>query len=110
VDVLLSIQLGGGTDITKALQYSQQLAREPARTIVVLITDFYEGRDERDLVKQVHDMAQSGIRMIGLGALGYNARPEYNKTTAGKLRKVGMDVLVCTPETLAECMAQMIRK
>ncbi len=55
-------------------------------------------------------MAQSGIRMIGLGALGSNARPEYNKTTAGKLRKVGMDVLVCTPETLAECMAQMIRK
>jgi Mg-chelatase subunit ChlD len=109
VDVLLSIQLGGGTDITKALQYSQQLAREPARTIVVLITDFYEGRPEHDLVKQVRDMAQSGIRMIGLGALGYNARPEYNKTTAGKLRKVGMDVLVCTPETLAECMAQIIR-
>ncbi|HZU35082.1 MAG TPA: hypothetical protein VFA18_04195 [Gemmataceae bacterium] len=61
-------------------------------------------------MKQVHAMAQSGIRMIGLGALGSNARPEYNKTTAGKLRKVGMDVLVCTPETLAECMAQMIRK
>jgi len=60
-------------------------------------------------VKQVHDMAQSGIRMIGLGALGYNARPEYNKTTAGKLRKVGMDMLVCTPETLAECMGQIIR-
>jgi Mg-chelatase subunit ChlD len=50
VDVLLSIQLGGGTDITQALTYAQQLAREPGRTIVVLITDFYEGRDERDLV------------------------------------------------------------
>src|SRR5207244_7179820 len=32
VDVLLTIQLGGGTDITKALQYTTQLVREPART------------------------------------------------------------------------------
>src|SRR6516225_6336712 len=93
VDVLLSIQLGGGTDITKALQYAQQLIREPARSIVVLITDFYEGRDERDLVRQVHALSQAGVRMIGLGALGYDARPEYNKTTARKLRKVGMDIL-----------------
>ena len=109
VDVLLSIQLGGGTDITKALQYSNQLVRQPARTIVVLITDFYEGRPEKDLVGQVREMAQAGIRMIGLGALGYEARPEYNKTTAAKCRKVGMDILSCTPERLADAMAQIIR-
>jgi len=109
VDVLLSIQLGGGTDITSALKYSQQLVTEPARTIVVLITDFCEGRPEEDLVHQVRTMSQSGMRMIGLGALGYNARPQYNKTTAKKLRKVGMDILVCTPERLAECMSRIIR-
>lgn len=109
VDVLLSIQLGGGTDITRALQYAYQLVREPGRSIVVCITDFYEGRAERDLVNQVRDMAQAGIRMIGLGALGYDARPEYNKTTASKCRKVGMDILSCTPEKLAEAMAHIIR-
>jgi Mg-chelatase subunit ChlD len=109
VDVLLSIQLGGGTDITRALQYASQLTRQPARTIVVLVTDFYEGRAERDLVHQVKEMAQAGIRMIGLGALGYDARPEYNKTTATKCRKAGMDILSCTPEKLAEAMAHIIR-
>jgi Mg-chelatase subunit ChlD len=109
VDVLLSIQLGGGTDITRALEYANQLVREPARSIVVLITDFYEGRDEQDLIRQVREMAESGIRLIGLGALSYDARPAYNKATAGKLRKVGMDVLVCTPEKLAQCMAEIIR-
>lgn len=109
VDVLLNIQLGGGTDITQALTYCHQLVREPARTIVVLITDFYEGRAERDLIRQTREMAESGVRMIGLGALGYNARPEYNKATARKLRKVGMDILVCTPERLAECMGEIIR-
>lgn len=109
VDVLLSIQLGGGTDITKALTYSQTLVREPARTIIVLITDFFEGNDERNLVRKTHELAAAGVRLIGLGALGYDARPAYNKSTAGKLRKVGMDILVCTPEKLAECMGQIIR-
>jgi Mg-chelatase subunit ChlD len=109
VDVLLSIQLGGGTDITQALSYAGGLVRQPQRTIVVLITDFFEGRDERDLIAQARLLADSGIRMIGLGALGYDARPAYNKATAGKLRKVGMDILVCTPEKLAECMAAIIR-
>jgi Mg-chelatase subunit ChlD len=109
VDVLLSIQLGGGTDITLALMYANTLVRQPQRTIVVLITDFFEGRPESDLVAQTRLMADGGVRMIGLGALGYDARPAYNKPTASKLRKVGMDVLVCTPEKLAECMAQIIR-
>ncbi|MDY3553821.1 VWA domain-containing protein [Gemmata sp. JC717] len=109
VDVLLSIQLGGGTDITKGLMYANELVRQPQRTIVVLITDFYEGRPEADLVAQTRLMADGGVRMIGLGALGYDARPSYNKDTAGKCRKAGMDILVCTPEKLAECMAQIIR-
>lgn len=109
VDVLLSIQLGGGTDITRALMYANELVRQPQRTIVVLITDFFEGRSESDLVAQTRLMADGGVRMIGLGALGYDARPAYNKSTATKLRKVGMDILVCTPEKLAECMAEIIR-
>jgi Mg-chelatase subunit ChlD len=109
VDVLLSIQLGGGTNISKALKYAYQLVAQPARTIVVLITDFYEGGREQELVSQVREMAQAGIRMIGLGALGYAARPEYNKTTASKCGKAGMDILSCTPEKLAEAMAHIIR-
>jgi Mg-chelatase subunit ChlD len=109
VDVLLKVQLGGGTNIAAAVRYAAQLVREPQRTILVLITDFYEGGDERDLIRQTEDMAQAGVRMVGLGALGYDARPAYNRETAKKLRKVGMDVLVCTLEKLADCMAQIMR-
>ncbi len=109
VDVLMKVQLGGGTDIAQALRYGAQLVRQPSRTIIVLITDFYEGGSEDDLVRQTEDLAQAGVRMIGLGALGYDARPAYNRTTAKRLRKVGMDILVCTPEKLAECMARIIR-
>jgi Mg-chelatase subunit ChlD len=109
VDVLMRVQLGGGTDLAKAMHYAAQLVRQPARTIVVLITDFFEGGDAHALVRQTEDLAQAGVRLIGLGALGYDARPAYDKKMAGRLRKVGMDVLVCTPEKLAECMARIIR-
>jgi Mg-chelatase subunit ChlD len=109
VDVLLSVHLGGGTDITRALEYCSGLVREPARTILVLITDFYEGRPESDLVRVVERLSGADVRMIGLGALGYDAQPQYNRSTAKKLRKVGMDILSCTPEKLADCMGQIIR-
>ncbi len=109
VDVLMATQLGGGTDITQGMQYAAELAREPARTIIVLITDFYEGRDDNDLIRQTEDMAQAGMRLIGLGALGYDARPAYNRQLAKRLRRIGMDILACTPEKLAECIALIIR-
>lgn len=108
VDVLLSVQLGGGTDITKAVDYCGGLVREPARTILVLITDFYEGRPEEDLVRAVRRLADANVRLVGLGALGYDAQPQYNRHTAGKLRKEGMDILVCTPEKLADAMGKII--
>jgi hypothetical protein len=95
VDVLLKVQLGGGTDIAMAVDYCGQLVREPARSIIVLITDFFEGGDESRLIRSVRGLS--------------DARPAYNKSTAGKCRKVGMDILVCTPERLAEAMAEIIK-
>jgi len=109
VDVLMNVQLGGGNDTPRALRYATQLIREPARSIVVLISDFYEGELEKQMVRHIREMCAAGIRMIGLGALGYDARPEYNKSAAAKCRKAGMDILSCTPEKLAEAMARIIR-
>src|SRR6266581_6325138 len=43
VDLLFGTQLGGGTDINRALAYCQQEITRPAQTILVLITDLYEG-------------------------------------------------------------------
>jgi len=109
VDVLLSVQLGGGNDTPLALRYAQQLIREPSRTIGVLISDFIEGATEAAMIDETRNMVDAGVRMIGLGALGYDCRTAYCKETAKKLRKAGMDILACTPEKLAECMARIIR-
>ena len=43
VDVLFGTQLGGGTDINRALAYCQSLITRPRDTILVLISDLYEG-------------------------------------------------------------------
>lgn len=108
VDVLLKVQLGGGTNIAKAMQYAQQLIKEPRRTIVVLITDFYEGGNEEKLLQQCEAITLSGTRTIGLAALGYDARPDYDRNMAGKLMKRGMDIITATPEQLGQCISQII--
>ena len=46
VDLLFGTQLGGGTDINRALAYCQQIITRPAQTILVLITDLYEGGND----------------------------------------------------------------
>ncbi len=109
VDILMSVQLGGGTDIAQAMRYAQQLVREPAKTIMVLISDFYEGGSEAGLLQRSAEMAESGVRVIGLGALSYDARPDFNRSLANRLRKTGMDFLVCTPETLVQSIERIIR-
>lgn len=108
VDVLLSVQLGGGTDIGQAMRYAAQLVREPRRTILVLVSDFMEGAPPDALVRQTELLFESGVRLIGLGALTYEGRPAYDHHMAGRLRKAGMDILSCTPEELADCMARVI--
>ncbi len=108
VDVLMKLQLGGGTDIAQAMTYAATLVRQPARTIILLITDFYEGGDAAKLVAQIAELGQSGVRCIGLAALGAGAKPQYDKTLARRCQRVGMDILACTPERLSQAMAQII--
>ncbi len=48
VDVLMNVQLGGGTDIGRALDYCAQLVEEPRRTILALVSDFEEGCSPRE--------------------------------------------------------------
>ena len=43
VDVLFGTELGGGTDLNKAIAYSQTLITRPRDSILVLISDLIEG-------------------------------------------------------------------
>ncbi|MBN1802462.1 MAG: VWA domain-containing protein [Candidatus Lokiarchaeota archaeon] len=108
VDMLMSVQLGGGTDITKAVRYGQSLIKNPKKTIMVIISDFYEGRAESDLTKALTHVLEGGTKILGIASLGSDARPYYNKPYAKKMNKLGIDVLACTPEKLSLIISQLM--
>lgn len=110
VDILMSVQLGGGTDITKAVRYGQGLIKKPKKTIMVLISDFYEGRSENDLTKALRNVLEGGTKILGIASLSSTAKPFYNKRYAQEINKLGIDVVASTPESFPELMAKIMNK
>ena len=78
VDVLMGIQLGGGTDINRALAYCQTLITRPTDTILVLITDLFEGGDRDEMLKRAAAIAGSGVRVVTLLALADSAARRHS--------------------------------
>ena len=109
VELLMKVQLGGGTDIAQAVSYARGLIENPGRSVVVLVSDFYEGGDERDLVSHTKALVESGVLVLGLAALDERANPDYSRETAARLVKVGAHVGAMTPGELAAWLAQKIQ-
>ena len=109
VELLMKVQLGGGTDIASAVAYAAQLIEAPRRTIVALITDFFEGGYPGRLVEEVRSLVQQGTLVLGLAALDPDANPSYDRDTAQKLANVGARVGAMTPAELAQFVADAIR-
>ena len=109
VEVLMKVQLGGGTDIGKAVAYAQGLVESPRRTIVVLITDFFEGASGSVLVSRVKSLCDSGATVLGLAALDEQANPSYDKDMARALVNVGAHVGAMTPGQLVQFIAEKVR-
>lgn len=109
VEVLMKVQLGGGTDIGKAVAYGAGLIESPRRTIVVLITDFFEGASTDLLVQRVKALCESGAIVLGLAALDEQANPSYDKDTARRLVQAGAHVGAMTPGELVGFIAEKVK-
>lgn len=109
VETLMKVQLGGGTDIANALSYASTLVENPRRTIVVLITDFYEGGSLAHLYGVAHQLIESGVKLLGLAALDERANPSYDHNVAAHLVQLGAQVAAMTPGELAEWVAEKVR-
>jgi Mg-chelatase subunit ChlD len=109
VEVLMRVQLGGGTDIGKAVAYAAGLIESPRRTIVVLITDFFEGASAEWLVRRVKALCDQGTAVLGLAALDEQANPDYDRDLARRLVAVGAHVGAMTPGQLALWIAEKVR-
>ncbi|QZY57433.1 VWA domain-containing protein [Crassaminicella profunda] len=108
VRTLMSVQLGGGTHIAKALQYSKSLIQNPYRTMVVMVTDLYEGGRLTDMYRRAKDIIDTGAKLIVLTALDAHSTPTYDKNAAQTLKNMGAEVAALTPEGLARWIGQII--
>lgn len=108
VELLMKVQLGGGTDIARAVRYAAGLVDQPRRAIVALITDFYEGGSVTSLVRTVRELVEQGTKVLGLAALDEEANPSYDRDTAQRLADVGASVGAMTPGQLAAFVAEQV--
>ncbi|GLY32640.1 VWA domain-containing protein [Kineosporia sp. NBRC 101731] len=108
VELLMKVQLGGGTDIHQAVHYGAGLVEQPRRAIVVLISDFYEGGSPEGLIRSVRELVEQGSKVLCLAALDEEANPAYDRETAQRLADVGAGVGAMTPGQLARFVAEQV--
>lgn len=108
VEVLMSVQLGGGTDIASAMEYCEGLITQPSRTVFVLISDFEEGGSVSRMLAATRRMASARVTLLGLGALSEEAAPVYDRRMAERLSGTGMKIAALTPDRFAEWIGGVI--
>ena len=110
VELLFGVQLGGGTDIGRALGYCQSLVRRPQETILVLISDLYEGGNREEMLRRAAGLAGAGVQMIVLLALSDSGAPSYDHNVAAALAAMGAPAFACTPDVFPDLMAAAINR
>ena len=110
VDVLFGVQLGGGTDINQALAYCEGLIIQPNETILVLISDLYEGGIAEEMLRRAASITGGGATMIALLALSDSGRPSYDADHAAALAAIGVPTFACTPDQFPDLMATAIER
>ena len=110
VEVLFGTQLGGGTDIERALAYCQSLVRTPNDTILVLISDLYEGGNHDKLLRRAASLVNSGVQLITLLALSDRGAPVSDHAVAAQFAALGIPCFACTPDQFPSLMAAALRR
>ena len=110
VDILFGAQLGGGTDICRAVSYAQGLITRPAETIFILISDLIEGGSKEQLYQRVASIVGSGARMIALLALDDRGAPCFDHQVAGHFTALGVPAFACTPDLFPDLMAAALQR
>lgn len=109
VEILMTVQLGGGTNIGYALNYAEQKIINPSRTVMVVVSDFYEGVNLTNLYNTVTRLNANRVKMLGLAALDYLATPVYDLQVSQELANRGMEIAALTPEHFATWLAEVMK-
>ncbi|MEV6924436.1 DUF5682 family protein [Dactylosporangium sp. NPDC051485] len=107
--LLLEVRVGGGTHIAKGLRHARSLVTVPARTLVVLVSDFEEGYPLSGLLAETRALVESGVTVLGCASLDDAGRPRYSVPVASQLVAAGMPVAAVSPLELARWVAEKVR-
>jgi Mg-chelatase subunit ChlD len=110
IDLMFGTQLGGGTDIHKALTYTEGLIQNPSETILILISDLYEGGNVGEMLKKASNIRESGVTFITLLALSDQGKPSFDKNIATQFANMDIPSFACTPDRFPDLMAAAIQK
>lgn len=110
VDLLFGTQLGGGTDIHKALTYCESQITRPAETVMILVSDLCEGGSVAGMLKSAARLKESGVQLIALLALSDEGKPWYDARNAAHFAALDIPVFACTPERFPDLMAAALAK
>jgi len=109
VDLLFGIQLGGGTDIHRALNYCQSVITRPTDTVLVLISDLYEGGDSAKMIKRAASLVASGVKVVALLSLSDQGAPSFDHSVAANFASLGIPSFACTPDAFPDLMAVALK-
>lgn len=109
LEVLLNVQLGGGTDMLPALQYCAALVTEPERTLLVLLSDLAVWCDRTPLLNLASDLTAAGVKALALLALDTDGQAAHDERFARELADRNWSVASMTPGRLAEHVGRLLR-
>jgi predicted metal-dependent peptidase len=110
VEVLFATQLGGGTDINRAVAYAQaNFIERPEKTIFLLITDLYEGGNAAELQARMRQLVDSRVKAMVLLALSDGGRPSFDHDLAASISALGVPCFGCTPKLLVGVMERVMK-
>jgi Mg-chelatase subunit ChlD len=110
VEALFGVQLGGGTDINRALAYVRDLVVRPSQTHLILITDLFEGGNAAEMLFRADEIVKAGVNVIVLLALSDDGKPSFDQSAAQHFASFGCPVFACTPDQFPAMMAVALKK
>jgi Mg-chelatase subunit ChlD len=110
VEVLFGVQLGGGTDINRAIAYCQGLVTRPRDTLFVLVSDLYEGGIKDEMLRRVAAMTSAGVQVVVLLALSDSGAPSFDRENAAALTALGVPAFATTPDAFPDLLAVALQR
>lgn len=108
VELLFTTQLGGGTDIGKALQYAMQTSSNPDRSLLILISDLDETESNSRFHRAAEQAEAAFNKMLVILALNDQGHAIYNKDNARHLTNLDIQCVAATPKEFPELVANKI--